>query len=89
MISDLAAVKAHLNITDDADDDLITAKIETAESWIALYVGKDLADYDPLPPEIGEAIRQLVAALYEDREGAEPFPKGVHDLLAAHRAWGF
>ncbi|MGC8001609.1 head-tail connector protein, partial [Salmonella enterica] len=32
-------IKAHSNITTDADDDLIADKIAAAEAWIAKFIG--------------------------------------------------
>lgn len=89
--------KAHLNITTDADDTLIAGKIEAAEAWIDRWLPEDgkLADMDPVPGDLKEAIRQLVGHLYENREAtlvgitAEEIPFGVWDILNQYRAWAF
>ena len=90
----LSLLKSQLNVDHDADDALLSHKIAAAEAWIADYVGKALADFDPLPATITEAVLQLAAHWYESREaisfgntGAE-VPFGVRDLLRSHREWG-
>lgn len=90
-----ADAKAHLNITDDTDDDLIAAKIEAAEAWVSAFTGSDFADEeafpDGAPAPVVEAIRKLVADLYEHRESSAEIaaPFGVADLLAPYRKWAF
>jgi uncharacterized phage protein (predicted DNA packaging) len=92
---DLADIKAHLNITDDADDALLTEKIAVAEDWVEHFLGCELSDFDEVPGGVREAIRQLVAHLYENREAslvgvsAEALPFGLIDLLSPHREWVF
>lgn len=91
--------KAHMNVTTDADDDLIAGKIGAAEAWIGKFVGFALDDAEAFPdgtPEpIREATRQLVAYWYEQREAvligitADEVPFGVVDLLNPFREWVF
>lgn len=88
--------KAHLNVTFEADDDLITAKIKAAEGWIAQYVGDFATTFpDGVPEPIKEAARQLVGHFYENREAtldgqhAYVLPFGVSDLIAPFRQWSF
>ncbi|OYX10123.1 MAG: hypothetical protein B7Z15_13815 [Rhizobiales bacterium 32-66-8] len=95
----VADAKAHMNITTDADDALITAKIEAAEAWIALYIGTALDDAEAFPdgtPEpLKEATRQLVAHLYENREATlvglnmVDVSPGLFALMAPYRDWAF
>src|SRR5665213_2163141 len=91
----LADLKAHLNVTFDTDDDLITGKIAAAESWIAIFVGAPWPPTDPVPGALQEAIRQLAAHLYENREASlvgvtsQDLPFGLLDLLTPYRAWAF
>ena len=94
-IISVADVKAHCNITLADDDVLIAAKIDAAEEWIGAFIGTPLAEFDPVPEPIQEAVRQLVAHLYENREAtlvgvtmADVSP-GLFDLLAPYRAWCF
>jgi uncharacterized phage protein (predicted DNA packaging) len=89
-------LKAHLNVTTDADDALLADKLAAAEQWVAGYTGTDI-DADPADVDepIKEAVRQLAAHLYENREAslvgvsAEQLPFGFLDLLAPYRAWAF
>jgi hypothetical protein len=94
-VIDVTDLKAHLNVTTDADDALLAEKIEAAESWIAAFTGADWPPADPVPAALKEAIRQLAAHLYENREAsligitATELPFGLLDLLAPYRAFVF
>ena len=91
----LSDLKAHLNITFDTDDALIGGKIAAAESWIATFTGADWPPANPIPDALKEAIRQLAAHLYENREcsligvTSQELPFGLLDLLTPYRAWAF
>jgi uncharacterized phage protein (predicted DNA packaging) len=91
---DLADIKAHLNVTTDVDDDLITEKLAAAADWVAKYTGIPV-DADDIPPSVNEAVRQLTAHLYANREAslvgvtAQALPFGFLDLLINERAWAF
>lgn len=91
--------KAHMNIVLDDDDALIAGKIAAAEAWIGKFIGSALDDAEAFPdgtPEpLKEAVRQLVAHLYENREAslvglnmADVSP-GLFDLMNPYRAWCF
>jgi uncharacterized phage protein (predicted DNA packaging) len=64
----LALAKAHMNIDGSTDDDLITLYIGAAEQHLGNYIGKPLADLDPLPDDLKLAVLKLVAFHYEQRE---------------------
>ena len=87
----LEDAKLHMNVTSDDDDAVIAAKIEAAEAWIGAFVGKPLAEFDPLPEPLREAVRQLVAHLYENREATlvgvqmTDVSPGLFDLMAPYR----
>lgn len=92
----IEALKAQLNITDDADDALLTHKIAAAEATITGDIGAETpVAYGTAPADIGEAILMLAAHLYENREavlvgvGAEALPLGYEHILQAHRKWVF
>lgn len=91
---DLEAAKAHLNVTIDADDVLIGDKLAAAKAFVAAYTG-ETADSDETPPPVREAVLQLTAHLYENREAsligitAQHLPFGFLDLLANYRAFAF
>lgn len=87
--------KAHMNIVSDDDDALIAAKIDAAEAWVGAYLGTPLAELAPVPEPVKEAVRQLVAHLYENREASitgvtmTDVSPGMFDLLAPYREWSF
>lgn len=89
-----ANLKAHLNITTDGDDALLADKIAAASEWIAQYTAIPI-DAPDMPAPVNEAIRQLAAHLYENREAtligvtAQSLPFGLLDLLMPYRAWVF
>jgi hypothetical protein len=91
---DLAAAKAHLNVTIDADDALISDKLAAAKAFVAAYTGGPV-DADDTPAPVKEAVLQLTANLYENREAslvgvtAQQLPFGFLDLLANYRAFAF
>lgn len=89
-------LRQQLNLDPGIEDDAFLAgKIAAAESWIEAYVGAPLADMDPMPGAIREAILQLAAHLFVNREAvlvsvsASPVPFGVVDLIRPWRAWEF
>lgn len=91
--------KAHMNITSQDDDLLIADKITAAEEWLSLQIGAKVWDIQTFPngtpAPLKEAVRQLVAHWYENREAslvgvtAEEIPFGVFDLIAPYRVWSF
>jgi uncharacterized phage protein (predicted DNA packaging) len=93
-------LKAHLNITIDADDDLLTDKLAAAQESVEGFIGSKLDDTafpDGIPNPLKEAVRQYAAHLYESREpivigsgmNAVAMPLGVFDLVGPYRAWVF
>jgi uncharacterized phage protein (predicted DNA packaging) len=90
----LDQAKQHLNVTFADDDTLITGKLAAAKAWIQSYTASD-PDSDSAPAPIGEAVLQLTAHLYENREAAlvgvtaQQLPFGFLDLLAPYRAFAF
>jgi hypothetical protein len=87
-------LKAHLNVTIDADDALLTDKLLTAKAWVSSYIASDV-DADGTPAPVNEAIRQLAGHLYANREAtvvgvtAQSLPLGFLDLLSTYRAFAF
>jgi hypothetical protein len=93
--------KGHMNVTIADDDTLIAAKIDAAEAWIAKFIGIALDDAETFPdgtPEpLKEAVRQLVAHLYENREATlvgntltiTDVSPGLFDLMAPFREYVF
>ena len=91
---DLVAAKAHLNVTIDVDDALIGDKLTAAKAFVAAYTASD-PDSDTSPAPVREAVLQLTAHLYENREAsligitAQHLPFGFLDLLTNYRAFAF
>jgi hypothetical protein len=90
----LDQAKAHLNVTFDADDALLTDKLAAAKAWVSAYTACD-PDADTAPAPIREAVLQLTAHMYQNREvnlvgiTAMALPFGFLDLLAPYRAFAF
>ncbi|MDX0538482.1 phage gp6-like head-tail connector protein [Sinorhizobium medicae] len=59
--------KAHLKVDGTAEDELISLYIEAAETWCGNYIGKPIADLDPIPADVKFAILKLVSFYYEVR----------------------
>jgi hypothetical protein len=100
----LADAKAHLNLTDDADDALVTRLIATAQQWFESQLGYTLADrYPPtgspavstVPAPIEHGVLMMIAQFYENREAsvvgvtAAPIPFGVADIVADWRDYSW
>ncbi|TGU87724.1 phage gp6-like head-tail connector protein [Mesorhizobium sp. M00.F.Ca.ET.151.01.1.1] len=91
----LSLAKAHMNIDGTADDELITLYIGAAEQWLGNYIGRPLADLDPLPDDLKLAVLKLVAFYYEQREAVafgitmQIAPYGVTSIADAYRGSWF
>ena len=87
----LEDAKAHLNLTTDVDDGLVTSKLATASDWVAIYTGAEITE--AAPARVKEAILQLTAHPYQNRESvlvgvtAQELPFGFLDLLADYKGW--
>jgi uncharacterized phage protein (predicted DNA packaging) len=91
-----ADLRRQLNLDPDQEDDIfLSAKLAAASGWIEAYVGEPFAGLDPFPAAISEAVLQLAAHLYENREAvlvgvsASELPFGVVDLIRPYRVWSF
>ena len=104
MIVTVEELKQQLNFSDDLgtdDDTLIGRKIAAAQGHIERLLGfKIEATYggeeqDPVPPELQEAVCQLAAHWYENREAtlvgvtAQDLPFGVWSIVNEYRNWSF
>lgn len=95
----LADAKAHMNILDSTDDAVITAKLAAATEYIEGYIGKlfdNEEDFpDGIPEPLKEAVRQITAHFYENREpvlvgvNAQELPFNVFDIMNGYRKWVF
>ncbi|MEH2542817.1 head-tail connector protein [Bradyrhizobium sp. AZCC 1699] len=87
----LTDAKAHLNVTTEADNDLITAKLAAASDWVAAYTGAQITE--ATPARVNEAILMLTGHLFANREAtliglsAEQLPFGLLDMLSDYRGW--
>ena len=87
----LSDAKRHLNVTTDADNDLITAKLAAASDWVAMYTGALITE--ATSARVKEAILMLMAHLFNNRESvligvtAQELPFGLLDMLSDYRAW--
>ncbi|RNI20997.1 head-tail connector protein [Paracoccus pantotrophus] len=97
----LEDMKNHLGLTVDQDDDdaLITAKIDAAQNHVERLLGFAIEarfggeDQGPIPPAIREAVMQLAAWWFENREAATDMgrvlPFGVQEIVNEYRTWTF
>lgn len=97
----LAQAKAHLNILADetGDDTLIGEKLGAAEGQVQRLLGYTFAsaewDAESLPGEIREAVLQLMAHWYENREAVSfeatgrEVPLSVREIVQEWREWSF
>lgn len=85
MTISLDDMKRHLRVTFVDDDMVIADKLATATQWVLNYTG--IPSDSTIPGPVNEAIRQLTAHLYANREAslvgvtAQSLPFGVLDLL--------
>lgn len=61
----LELAKAHMKVDGTAEDELITLYIEAAEQWAGNYIGKPIADLNPVPADVKLAILRLVSFYFE------------------------
>ncbi|MDR6101018.1 putative phage protein (predicted DNA packaging) [Agrobacterium larrymoorei] len=103
MIISVEQIKEQLNIDadDNSDNALLGRKVAAAQDHIERLLGFKIAerfggeDQDPLPAALAEAVSQLAAHWYENREasvvgmsaGALPF--GVQDIVREYRDYSF
>lgn len=99
MIVTLEDFKLHLGIIDDADDDMLTDKLASAQSHLERRMGFKIearyggTDQEPIPDDLREAVLSLGAHFYENREGtvvgisAQDTPLSVIEIIRAYRDW--
>ncbi len=94
-IIDLADMKAHLGVLDDVDNALITGKIEAAQAHLESLLGYAIEDeFDTVPADLKDAVRQLAAGWFENREatGATSImetPMSVWSIVTERRSYAF
>lgn len=98
----LGMIKEHLSFTEDigsVDDALLEDKMDAAQNYIERLLGFKIADtfggegQEEVPIALYEAILQLAAWWYENREAAGPVvrevPFGVREIINEFRDWTF
>lgn len=104
MALDLVAAKAHLNVTTDVDNALITRLIAASQDWLESQLGYKLADKYPdagspavstVPAALDQAQLMLLAHWYANREAtlvgvsASEAPLGVNEIVCDYRNWSW
>ena len=93
----LDQAKQNMRVTSTDEDDLITAKIAAAQGFVENYLGTTLDTFTTLPAPITEAMLQLIAFWYDNREAAIvdarltqiDLSPGFYDALKPFRVWSF
>ena len=102
MIATIAELESHLAFTSDmagVDSLLLQQKLEAAQGHVERLLGFAIeenfggVDQDPVPTPLREAVLQLAAHWYENREGVSDtlreLPFGVSDLVSEFREFTF
>lgn len=91
-IATLELAKMHLGVTESDDDTLISAKLDSAQALLEGWLGYAIEDrFDTPPADLVEAVLQMMAHAYENREATvvgltiTAIPLGVRDVIAARR----
>lgn len=96
----VAELKEQLNLSDDlgtADDALLQRKIDAAQGHLERHLGFKIEEEyaGAIPPALIEAVCQLAASWYENREATligvsgQAVPFGVLEIVAEYRSWSF
>lgn len=100
----VAELKEQLNLTADfgtGDDALLGRKIAAAQGHVERLLGFKIEDtyggegQEEIPPALAEAVCQLAAHWYEQREAAiagvamMAIPFGVEQIVNEYREWTF
>lgn len=95
-IATLEQVKDHLRLLHDDDDALIEAKIDASQAHLEALLGYVIEDeFETVPPDLVEAVMQLVGHWYENREASVvavtivETPMSVWDVVRERRSYAF
>ncbi|WP_320202392.1 head-tail connector protein [Agrobacterium rosae] len=104
MIVSLTELKQQLSITPDLgtdDDALIERKISAAQNHVERLLGYKIEErygstgQEEIPPALVEAVSQLAAHFYENREAtlvgvnSQELPFGVWSVVSEYREYSF
>lgn len=88
-ITDQAALKTHLRVTNTAEDSLISAYCDAAEALAEHYCNRSFGS--PLPPAVQAAVFLMVGDMYENREQQQERSLSVNatceNLLNTAKDW--
>lgn len=94
-------MQAQLNLLETMDGDILAEKINAAQDHIERMLGFKIEeqfggeDQEDIPASLAEAVKQLAATWYENREtviighGATVVPFSVNEIVTAYREWSF
>lgn len=92
----LGDMKAHLGVTDDADDTLIEGKISAAQAWLEGFLGFSIEEqFEEPPTDLIEAVKQQAAHFFENREAVtagvslSATLSSVEDVIRNRRSYSF
>jgi hypothetical protein len=103
-IATITALKDQLSFTDDigtVDDVLLQQKLDAAQNHVERMLGFSIegcfggSDQEPVPPSLIEAVLQLAAWWYDQREtamagtSAKEVPFGVSEIVKEYREFTF
>lgn len=83
--------KQHMRIDHSDEDALIMLYIEAAEQWAGNYIGRPIAELNPIPADVKLAILRLVSFYFECRNIAtfglstQLAPQNVASILDSYR----
>ena len=87
----LSLAKAHMKVDGSADDELIHLYLDASESYCGHFIGRPIADFNPVPADLQVAILKLTAFHFISRSlatfglTATVAPGGVTALLENYR----
>ncbi|CAN7499839.1 head-tail connector protein [Mesorhizobium caraganae] len=94
-IVSLAEQKAHMRVDFNDDDALIQAQIDAAQAHLEQLLGYEIEEeFETVPNDLVEAIMQLAASWYENREATSTdapreTPIGMWDVVRERRNYTF
>lgn len=93
-------VRNHIGLTEDNGDEMLSQdKSDAAQNHIERLLGFKIEerfggeDQEPIPPALKEAVLQLAAWWFTNREAAtdldKRLPFGVDEIINEYREWTF